>query len=558
MVSPVRLRALPVAGAFALLFVTLAACDPPPADEMLLGPKTAAPFEVADAEEGEVPADGRLDVSFTQEIDPRSIGARSVRVTRDGGRRPLRVRAWAVGRQLHVAPLPGRAFPEGEVLTLRLEGAPSPRTLRSSTGEPLHERFETRFRVGRASSDLVGPRLVASLPADGASDVAPGSGVELRFSEPLAGGSIVSGDAVSLLVDERPAPVRLQLSGDRTVVVLRPESPLGPGHNVVVSIRRGLVDLAGNPLDAASATRIAFSTRLTSLHELAEDFADSANVDARGTSCGWDDPETPGVLVARGGSVLVGPEPTDPLLDLGEDVSLRFQLLLSGDDVPNGLASALRIEFVSAQPGAQLRAAAIEAGATSLVQREPSFVANRGASQLRQLAHLESPLDLEFGDGDLPYVDIPFEEPLRLEAGRAVLLDVRLDLAPGEHVAGFEDVGFAALVEGKSGVTPVASLLVSTAAPQARSRWYDSGTAFPGWQRAILDADATGVRLVSEFQCAPADAAGSPDASLASGWMRDLSQLPAHRFVRFRLRFEGTADNGNTARIDRLVMPYER
>ena len=76
---------------------------------------------------------------------------------------------------------------------------------------------------------------------------------------------------------------------------------------------------------------------------------------------------------------------------------------------------------------------------------------------------------------------------------------------------------------------------------------------------SIAPAQAdNGVRRLAEFQCAPAAADGTPDAGRASPWERDLARLPAYRFVRFRLRFEGTPDSGVAPRIDRIVLPYER
>jgi hypothetical protein len=511
---------------------------------------------------GTVAADGPVILRFTQDVDPASVGSRSVRVTRANGRRPLRVRAWAAGRELRVGPLPGRTFPADGPLLLRLEGAPSPRAVRSASGEPLARAFEAEFRPGSPRADLTGPRLAGSLPRDGADDVAPGSSVELSFTEPVARGSIASGDAVTLRVDGATVAARLALSGDGEMIVVHPAMPLPPDRRVEVELHGCLLDLAGNALDARSQRAISFRTRATSLHELAEDFVDSAKSDARATSCGWDDPETPGVLVARSGTVLVGPEWGETPLDLGAASSVHFQLLVPAAEVPVGLASALRLEFAAAPEGARILAATIEAGPTSLEEREPSFIANRGASELRTVARLADPLEVEApaAPGARPSADIVFEEPLRLAAGRPVLLDVRLELSPGARVAACTDPGLLALVEGANGVAPAAALLVSPSAPQARSLWYDTGVTYPGWQpcRLVRADDDAGVSVVAEFQSAPPAREGGPDAARASPWESDLTRLPAYRFVRFRLRFDGTPETGVAPRIDRVVLPYER
>ena len=82
----------------------------------------------------------------------------------------------------------------------------------------------------------------------------------------------------------------------------------------------------------------------------------------------------------------------------------------------------------------------------------------------------------------------------------------------------------------------------------------------PGWQPAsvVVAFSDPGVRVVVEYQSAPGGLDESPDASRASSWMRDLAQLPAFRFVRFRVRFEGSPEADEAPRLDRIVLPYER
>src|SRR6187401_936156 len=115
--------------AAAAAFAALTACDPPPAEDIVLGPKEVLPFAVEKMSpaRGAVPADAPIVLRFTQDVDPASVGSRSVRVTRANGRRPVRVRAWAAGRELRVAPLPGRRYPPDGPFLLHLDGAPSPR-----------------------------------------------------------------------------------------------------------------------------------------------------------------------------------------------------------------------------------------------------------------------------------------------------------------------------------------------------------------------------------------------------------------------------------------------
>jgi hypothetical protein len=556
---PSRTRAAAAAVAAVAVSLALAACDPPPAEDVLLGPAPLEPFAVESlAVDRAVGPASPVTIRFTREFDAATVGPRSVRVTRIGTRRPLRVRAWGIGRELRVAAPPGRAFPAGATLLLHLDGAPSPRGIRSKEGEPLAQAFEAEFTVPVTRADLVGPVLVDSLPKDGADDVAPGSAIELRFDEPVAARSLASGDAVTLRVDGAPAPARLTRSGDGTMIVVHPATPLPPDRGVTLELHTCLLDDAGNPLDGRSKRELGFHTRATSLLELAEDFVDDGRSDARATSCAWDDPETPGMLLARNGTVLVGAESGDPTLETPDASVLHFQLLIPPDEVPGGLASALRVEFASVPEGAEVVSAVVEAGPTTLDQREPSFAANRDASELLQVARLDEPASIEPAaeTGGRAWAEILFEEPLTLEPGQPVLLDVRIETNVPVRVAAHPDAGVHALVEGASGMSPAASLVVAPLVPQARSLWYDTGVAYPGWRSSIVTPTVPGARL--EFQSAPPAPAGGPDALRASEWESDLARLPAFRFVRFRVRFELLGDGTAAPRIDRIVLPYER
>jgi Big-like domain-containing protein len=537
----------------------LAACDPPPAEDVLLGPEPQRAFAVESV--GVERAGGPttpVTIRFTRDFDAATVGPRSVRVTRAGTRRPLRVRAWGSGRDLRVAPPPGRAFPAGATLLLHLDGAPSPRGIRSPEGEPLAHPFEAEFTVPATRADLVGPVLVDTLPADGSDDVAPGSAIELRFDEPIAARSLLSGDAVTLRVDGEPAPARLTRSGDGTMIVVHPATPLPPDRRVTLDLHSCLLDEAGNPLDATSKSALGFRTRATSLLELSEDFVDDARSDARATSCAWDDPETPGMLLARNGTVLVGADSGEPPAGLADASVLHFQVLIPPGEVPGGLASALRLEFATAPEGAEVVSAVVEAGPSTLDQREPSFAANRAASELEQVARVDEPTAIEpAADGNgRAWAEILFEEPLILDPGRAVLVDVRVETSVPVRVAAYPDAGVHALVEGSSGLAPAASLVVAPLVPQARSLWYDTGVAYPGWSSSIVTPTVPGLRL--EFQSAPPSPAGGPDTSRASPWESDLSRLWAFRFVRFRVRFESLGEGAAAPRIDRIVLPYER
>ncbi len=544
--------------------LTVGGCEPQSAD-LLLGTQQTPAFAVEATSLGRSPlrADSTIVVRFSRDLDPRSVGARSVRVFRTSGRPVPRLRLVSRGRELRITPAPGREFPPAELLTLRIEGGGSPRSIRAAGGELLLQRFEARFEAGPTREpDLTGASVVSTAPRDGAEDVAPGSTVEIRLSEPVARGAIASGAAVTLRVDGREEPARVGLSEDLATLVVRPRSPLPPDRAVQVEVHANLLDLAGNPLDASSPRVVRFRTRATSLHEVAEDFAAPDMNDGDATTCGWDDAASPGLLVERAGRLLVpAPQTDDPPLVLGS-AEPRFQLLVPATDVADGVASGLRLRVTGVGAGPAVLRATVEAGPTALDAIEPAFLANRAAADLREIARLDAPAHAETTDRRVAFVEIPFSEPLRLERGRGMLLDVRIALAPGVQLAAFRDSGpwHTALIEAADGPRsrPAAWLLVSGGAPQARSRWYDTGVERPGWQTASVvrgDAASTGGVAV-EFQSAPGDSDGGAEAALASEWTARLEDLPAYRFVRFRVRFDAAPGVARARAIDRVVMPY--
>ena len=137
--------------------------------------------------------------------------------------------------------------------------------------------------------------------------------------------------------------------------------------------------------------------------------------------------------------------------------------------------------------------------------------------------------------------------------------DVFVEFSAPVTLAAAPDTSGAALVDGGPRLLPAAELLVSGGAPQARSGWYDSGTQRPEWREAIVVTAGTpgAPAFVVEFQTAAGSADGGADADRASEWSATLGDLPSLRYARFRVRFAGLGLPGRSARIDRIVLPYE-
>lgn len=543
-----------------LAITALGGCDPPPADEVLLGPERSVPFEVASTSvrDSVLPADEDLVVTFTRPIDGATLGPRSLVVSAPRRRRITASAVRIDGATLRLSSDLVRSVAAGETAELRIEGGASPASVRAADGSALREKFVLAFRVeDGARTDLAGPVLVASRPTDGADDISPGSLVELRFSEPVA----ADADSFTLREDGRERRARVRVSADRRRLLLRPERPLSPGAAVTVEIHRSLTDDAGNPLASRSPRRVAFRVRPSTLREIEEDFVSDEFADRSATGCAWGEIETPGVLVARLGTTPLPCFDAEPTTDLGNHETIRFQIRVRGDEVPGGLASALRLRFSRAGSAGPLRGARIEAGPADEDVLDPWFEGNRSHARLRVVADdaARSPWEPDETGGAV--TDIAFEEPIALVPGEPLLLDVALDLEPGARLAASPDTSERALVRDgpRERLVPAAALLVSGADPSARSLWYDAGIDAPKWRTARVDMaeEIPGIRVAVSYQAAPADAQGLPDAAMASSWESDLEHVPPWRFVRFRVRFEGTAWDARVPRVDRIAMPFD-
>ncbi len=564
------------AGAAACLAVALGlgACDPPTADE-ILGPAPQPPFEVTSSslDRGPPTRNGAIVVRFSRPLDRRSVGQRSVRILHESGRRVRRLRARAFGKELVITPSSAHELPAGARLLLQLSGRPSPRTIRATDGTPLAARVEIPFTVsGDRLVDLEGPRLISSLPEDGATGVPPGSHIELRFSEALGRGAIRSGDAVSLRVNGRTARLRLHASADFSSLTARPLDPLPPGARVEVRVQPWLIDTAGNPFEEVERAVVRFQVEQTSLHEITEDFGSPESADVGYTSADWAEPADPGYLVGTPGRMVLGAEGTiDPSGDLGNERSVRFQVVIPGEHVPRGFASALRMVFHGRRMRRAVRSLVAEAGPFDQDVLDPRIETNRRnalsyaravGEDLHVVASFDEPRDLDRFGAARGVLEVPFEQPLSLEEGESVLVDVRLRLAPGVRLAASPDLQHRAVVAGEvdAGLMPAAYLLVAGGRPRARSLWYDSGADDPRWRPATIvtpPADETS-RVLVEFQSTGRGSDGRPDAASASGWERNLSRVPSRRYVRFRVVFEEPPLGSVPPRIDRIEMPFER
>ncbi|MCG3135306.1 MAG: hypothetical protein HMLKMBBP_02887 [Planctomycetes bacterium] len=548
-----------VAGALAALLGFAPGCDRVPSGGARSGAAVedaAALAIVSTSFDGGVAApDGPLEITFDDALPANGPAAGAVRLEDAATRRAIAFDASAEGRVLRVTPDLGVRGAAVRDMRIVVEGGSSPRALVSAAGRRLARRLDATIRIDGPARDLEGPALVATRPADGATDASPGGAVELRFSEPLAE---APSDAVTLTADGARADVHARLSSDRRTLVVRPRQPLPSGARIDVRVSPWVTDRAGNPLDAASRSGISYSTRQSRVREIVEEFASDEMADPCGTDSAWAQPCGPGLLVARAGT-RCAIRASDHPLDLGERSVVRFQVLAPAA-ADGALASALRLRFARCGDAQPVRAASVEIGAFPHDGLLPSFEANRRAAAPAVVADAVAPRTWTPDASGGAWVDVPFDFPLLLQPGRTVLLDVMLRLDPSARLAARLDDPAEALVEGggRPRLRPAAALVVAGGAPSALSHWYDAGTDRLRWtasDAAFVPADRAS-RAAIEFQACPADAAGAPDETVATPWEPDVALLPGYRFVRFRVRFTAPGDAQDGPALDRVTMRF--
>ncbi len=119
--------------------------------------------------------------------------------------------------------------------------------------DPTTQAFATAPPTTGAVSD---PALVASIPADGATDVPPTEPISLRFAAPVQVESL-SGPSVVLIGTTGGVEARVVAAEGGRLVFLHPTAPLRAGATYQV-LARGLTDVSGNAVpDAAVAFTVA-------------------------------------------------------------------------------------------------------------------------------------------------------------------------------------------------------------------------------------------------------------------------------------------------------------
>jgi hypothetical protein len=536
------------------------------------GGATVAASALAFEEDGREPRTlfvrprGEILLRFTAPLEEESA-ERSVRVedeTRGGA--PVAVEARVRGRDLALRPRDAAGWRPGALLSVRVAGLPSLRSLRGADGVALGSEATVRVAVrSPRRTDRVSPRIVSTEPAPGSEGVDPEAAMAVRFSEPMdvraltlaaAGGE--EGLAATLLVDSLPVAFRSHLDRDRRLLTVLPASPFPPGARVVLSLGERARDAAGNALDPASPRQLAFAVapRPAARGRVVEAFEDAGFLDPLGTTVRWNDPASPGVLEGviepRALESGAGVAESALLLDPRGGTLRTFVPAADLGDEARVLKGLVLVPAPGGTTGELLEPRVRVAEASSLLAGGPEgeFAWVDATGPLRGVSP-RGP------DGVLA---LPFRHPFAWKGGAGVAVEVSWSGVAGSVVlrAGSHDSPRTLLqgVEPLPAALRLAPILRLEAVGEravARSAWRDSGAAAPSWQEPRVEPAAAPGACRVEFQGAPGGADGaSPDPSRASAWTQDPAALEGLRWVRFRVLFEGA----EPAAIDELTIPF--
>jgi succinate dehydrogenase/fumarate reductase cytochrome b subunit len=126
--------------------------------------------------------------------------------------------------------------------------------------ESATEKAAAASATKQASGEKVPPKVLNTIPADGATDVPVTSLVSATFSEPMSSPTI-NANTFTVKSADQPTPISgtVSLSSDGKTAIFDSVQDFSPNSKYVAAIDIGAEDLAGNAL--VSAKRWSFSTK---------------------------------------------------------------------------------------------------------------------------------------------------------------------------------------------------------------------------------------------------------------------------------------------------------
>ncbi len=190
-----------------------------------------------------MPGNRRLLATFSEAIDPASIGSTGFTVTSSPGNVPVAGTVSVSGSVLTFTP--GTATSVSQLQSNTTYTARLAPTLADLSGNPLGTPFVWTFATG-AIGDTTSPTLVLAEPFDTATGVAPTALIIATFSEPVNPATVSASSFVVAPVGSAPITGTFEFSGRSITFV--PSVPLAASTLYSVTVTNAVTDLAGNPL----------------------------------------------------------------------------------------------------------------------------------------------------------------------------------------------------------------------------------------------------------------------------------------------------------------------
>src|SRR5215208_4858363 len=129
--------------------------------------------------------------------------------------------------------------------------------------ESATEKATAATAAPGTASEIEPPKVINTIPADGATQVPLSSLVTATFSEPMSGPTINENTFTVRRADDESSLIRgaLSLSPDGKTAIFDPEQDFSPNTKYFAEINTGAKDVTGNALD--STKRWSFSTTTT-------------------------------------------------------------------------------------------------------------------------------------------------------------------------------------------------------------------------------------------------------------------------------------------------------
>jgi hypothetical protein len=202
------------------------------------GPDTTSPTVtevLPDGGASGVATDATLSITFSEVVDPATVGPGSILLRADDG--------FVVGSVTYLGPA-ALFTPESPLRPITRYTATVNPEVRDLSGRPLAAERTWSFTTG-TEADRTPPIVTAHFPPAGAEGVDVGATVRVRFDEPLDAASAVDG---ALLVGSAGGEVEGDVSCDGTALVFTPDAPLEHSTEYAVTLPPVVTDVAGNVL----------------------------------------------------------------------------------------------------------------------------------------------------------------------------------------------------------------------------------------------------------------------------------------------------------------------